>query len=355
MKISTTSGVQRLKIHIVLFFVILAISKIQAQSFVNGNFSSGGSNWFVSGTSTETNPEATYGGSGSNNVAEVDYLVRLTQTVSGFVVGKSYSFNFVASRRTRNPGPNPVSVIVKITSATATILNTTLTKTNTTFSLDAVTYDFVATASTLTFSLTPAADIGTSTRGVIIDNLSITQPIVLSAELIGFEAEKNSEGVKVKWTSVNEVMNDYFAVEKSRNGKQWQEIEKVNGAGYSIKMTEYHVQDNKPFEGLSYYRLKQVDFDGQETYSDIISVDFEYADVFNIFPNPAHNHQELFLESTMLLKELHVKILDHRGVLIYSAPPILGSISLKDIPSGSYLLNVFSGTDQLSTSKLIVY
>ncbi len=62
--------------------------------------------------------------------------------------------------------------------------------------MDAVTYDFIATATTLTFSFTPGADIGTSTRGVIIDNLNISQPIVLSAELVGFEAEKNNEGLK---------------------------------------------------------------------------------------------------------------------------------------------------------------
>jgi hypothetical protein len=345
---------QRLKVHIVLFFVIIITSINHAQQFVNGNFTAGGSNWFVPGTSTETNPESTYGGTGSNSVAEVDNLVRLNQTVNGFVIGETYSLNFVASRRTRNPGPNPASVVVRITSATSTILSTTLTKTNTSFKMDAVTYDFIATATTLTFSITPGADIGTSTRGVIIDNLNISQPIVLSAELVGFEAEKNNEGVKVKWTTANEVKNEYFAVEKSRNGKQWQELTKVNGAGYSIKMTDYQVQDNKPYEGLSYYRLKQVDFDGVETYSDIVSVEFDYNDVFNVFPNPIHNYQELFLESTMLIKDIHVKIVDHKGVIVHNAIPIFGAISLKNIPSGSYLLNVYSGTEQLSTSKLIV-
>jgi hypothetical protein len=119
---------QRLKVHIVLFFVIFAITKIQAQSFVNGTFASGNSNWNLTGSSIETNPESTYGGAGSNKVAEVDYLVSLYQTVSGFVIGETYSLNFVASRRTRNPGPNPASVVVRITSATSTILSTTLTK-----------------------------------------------------------------------------------------------------------------------------------------------------------------------------------------------------------------------------------
>lgn len=335
--------------------MFLAITKIQAQSFVNGTFASGNSNWTITGTSMETNPEATYGGSGSNRVAEVDYSVSLYQTVSGFVIGETYSLNFVASRRTRSPGPNPASVVVRITSATSTILSTTLTKTNTSFSLDAVTYDFTATASTLTFSITPGADIGTSTRGVIIDNLNISQPIVLSAELIGFEAEKNNEGVNVKWTTVNEIKNEYFAVEKSRNGKQWQEVSKVNGAGYSIKLTYYQSQDNKPYEGLSYYRLKQVDFDGQETYSDIVSVEFDYADVINIFPNPVHNYQELYFESKILIKDLHIKIVDHKGVVVLNTSPLFGSILLKNLPSGNYLYNVYSGQEELNTTKLIVY
>ena len=338
-----------------LFFVIFVITKIEAQSFVNGNFASGSSNWNLSGSSSEINTESTYGGVGNNKVAEVDYVVSLYQTVTGFVIGKTYSLNFLASRRTRSPSPNPSSVIVKITSSTSTILSTTLTKTNNNFSLDAVTYDFIATASTLTFSFTAGSNIGTSTRGVIIDDLTISQPIVLSAEMAAFEAEKNKEGVLLKWTTASEVKNDYFAIEKSRDGKQWLEIAKVNGAGYSIKMTDYNVQDNKPSDGLSYYRLKQVDFDGQETYSDIVSIEFDYADIFSVFPNPAYNNQELVIDSKILVNDLRVKIIDHKGVLIQNSLPILGSISLQDIPPGSYLLSLYSDTEQLSTSKLIVY
>ncbi len=345
----------KVKVYIIFLIVIIFTGILNAQSFSNGNFNSGGTGW---GASTETHPENVYGGnSNTNNVAEVDYQVRLAQTVTGFQVGKSYTLSFNASRRTKSgaSSPNPSTINISITSSTSTLLSTSLTKTNTIFSLDYVSYDFTATASTLTFSLTPGTDIGTSTKGVIVDNLLISQTVVLSAELISFEAEKNYEGVKLKWTTASEVKNDYFAVEKSRNGKQWQEVSKVNGAGFSIKMTDYHVQDNKPFEGLSYYRLKQVDFDGEETYSDIISVEFDYADVFNIYPNPAHNYQELFLESTLLIKDIHVKIVDHKGLEVHSAMPIFGSISLKNIPSGSYLLNVFSGNEQLSSSKLIVY
>jgi hypothetical protein len=339
----------------VLFFVIFVITKTEAQSFVNGNFASGSSNWNLSGSSSEINTESTYGGTGNNKVAEVDYLVSLYQTVSGFVIGQTYSLNFVASRRTRSPGPNPSSVIVKITSATSTILSNTLTKTNNNFSFEAVTYDFIATATTLTFSFTPGSNIGTSTRGVIIDDLTISQPIVLSAEMTAFEAEKNKEGILLKWTTASEIKNDYFAIEKSRDGKQWLEIAKVNGAGYSIKMTDYHVQDNKPYDGLSYYRLKQVDFDGQETYSDIVSIEFDYADIFSVFPNPAHNSQELVIDSKIFVNDLRVKIIDHKGVLIQNVIPISGSISLNDIPPGSYLLSLYSDTEQLSTSKLIVY
>lgn len=87
--------------------------------------------------------------------------------------------------------------------------------------------------------------------------------INLPVELINFEAEKINSGVKLMWSTATEVDNDYFILEKSSNGQHFTEIAKIIGAGNSSFTTKYSYTDNSPLEGISYYRLSQVDFDGK--------------------------------------------------------------------------------------------
>jgi len=97
----------------------------------------------------------------------------------------------------------------------------------------------------------------------------------LSIELTEFNGTKIDNAVKLNWITTTEINNDYFTIERSTNTENWEVISIVNGAGSSNYAINYNIWDSSPItRGVDYYRLKQTDFDGNFTYSKIISIDF---------------------------------------------------------------------------------
>jgi len=119
---------------------------------------------------------------------------------------------------------------------------------------------------------------------------------LLPVELVSFTAAVNGKSVVIKWQTATETNNDVFHVERSANGKDWSTVTKVDGAGSTLRQQSYAETDFHPYPGLSYYRIKQTDLDGQFTYSPIKAVRTEDLDdrPFRIFPNPAT--EQLILE-----------------------------------------------------------
>lgn len=112
----------------------------------------------------------------------------------------------------------------------------------------------------------------------------------LPVELIFFEAVYHeTKTVNLKWITASEMNNDFFVVEKSINGKTWQPILQIKGSGNSLTVKTYTAIDEMPSQGtINYYRIKQVDFDGQFSYSAIKSVFVpqNVASSYTLFPNP---------------------------------------------------------------------
>ena len=122
---------------------------------------------------------------------------------------------------------------------------------------------------------------GTDGDGVQ-DNLTGPLPI----ELLDFTAVLENERVKLNWTTLSEINNDYFTIEKSPNGTEWSKLTIVDGAGNSSAELNYESFDENPNLGITFYRLRQTDFNGTYTHSHIEKVIFE-EDHTVIFPNPA--------------------------------------------------------------------
>ncbi|NQX98097.1 MAG: hypothetical protein HRT73_09495, partial [Flavobacteriales bacterium] len=95
---------------------------------------------------------------------------------------------------------------------------------------------------------------------------SLTAANPLPITLLSFEATANEDKVDLKWSTSTEINNGFFTIERSADAKNWEEIVTTNGAGNSNQTIEYFETDYEPLEGVSYYRLKQTDFNGQYEY-----------------------------------------------------------------------------------------
>lgn len=161
-------------------------------------------------------------------------------------------------------------------------------------------------------SITAGGGTGTNDTGIIDGATGGPLPI----ELDYFNAVKRSASVALEWRTYNEVNNDYFTVERSADGYEWEEVIRKKGNGTSLKPTIYNGFDYQPIIGTSYYRLKQTDFDGNFTYHSMHAINFAKSSVKNVYPNPTkgqivvsqiNNSSELKILN-LLGKEMNVQI-----------------------------------------------
>ncbi|MFM1745831.1 MAG: hypothetical protein RLZZ630_1768 [Bacteroidota bacterium] len=107
----------------------------------------------------------------------------------------------------------------------------------------------------------------------------------LPVELLSFTAKIQKEVVVLDWATASEMNSDFFEVQRSTDGLNYTELGRVTAAGNSNVLVRYSFNDNQPVRGVNYYRLRQVDIDGTETFSPIRSVNYIPGKV-TVFPNP---------------------------------------------------------------------
>lgn len=124
-----------------------------------------------------------------------------------------------------------------------------------------------------------------------IGSINATQT-PLPIEIAYFRASLNEENsVELNWQTNAEINNDYFTLERSKNGVDWQILANVKGAENSNNVLVYSHIDFTPLNGTSYYRLKQTDFDGHYSYSHVQKINMMESEShpFEVYPNPSKN------------------------------------------------------------------
>lgn len=186
----------------------------------------------------------------------------------------------------------------------------------------------------------------------------------LPIELISFQAEPNGSKVDLKWTTASERNNDYFTIEKTTDGQNFEFVSQVDGAGNSSTVLNYTTVDLYPYPGTSYYRLKQTDFNGDHTYYDLVEVKFISSGVFDIsiYPNPVSSSENVnIVIQHSLNEEVLVVVTDVTGKDSYSKVIITGetgeTVSGLDIENrlapGVYLITATS-KQNIYSKKLII-
>lgn len=206
---------------------------------------------------------------------------------------------------------------------------------------------------------TPATSSAQSGGGP--NNAGVLGNGVLPIELLSFNAIRNGDNVDVFWTTVSELNNDYFTVERSKDGVNFDKLVTTDGAGNSNSLINYIETDFTPFEGISYYRLKQTDFSGANSYSQIVAVNYIIADDnISIYPNPTEGEKFMINIKSFESKEVLVVLRDNSGkeyfsklMVVAEDSKIIGVDLEKKLPAGIYIVTA-SSNNLLYSQKLIV-
>ncbi len=183
-------------------------------------------------------------------------------------------------------------------------------------------------------------------------------------ELLSFTGEERDCRNHIAWETATETNSAYFVVERSLDAIQFSEVGRVDAAGNSFENTSYSFVDSWG-GSIMYYRLKQVDIDGNHEFFDIIRIDSDCdaSDVgtsIDVFPNPITNESEVFVKlfgnanETIFVNVISVtgKLAVERQMDVVAGPNLL-SFPTDNLAAGTYFVRI-RGNDWLSTPSKFV-
>jgi hypothetical protein len=180
---------------------------------------------------------------------------------------------------------------------------------------------------------------------------SVSTQNPLPVELIHFTARAHDDVVKTEWITASEKNNDYFEVQKSVNGLDFEKAGTHKGVGNSSTLSSYEFIDTKPFLGVSYYRLRQVDFDGTETITPSVSVRISAQSKVKIYPNPAKD--QVVVSATSDVK--YLKIISSSGRVVFDhSINDQHIVDLSALEAGFYICELSGSNSLLYVEKLLI-
>jgi hypothetical protein len=166
----------------------------------------------------------------------------------------------------------------------------------------------------------------------------------LPVKLLSFNATLVNEKVNCAWETASETNNDYFTIERSKDGNSFEAVGNVKGQGNSNRNIRYSYTDNNPFGGISYYRLKQTDFDGKYTYSEIkkVGLDKELASKISLY---YENENPIVKINSFVESKANIELINLNGIKLFTneQPIIKGENTFTldgNRTKGLYLLKV---------------
>ncbi|MEO8067557.1 MAG: FG-GAP-like repeat-containing protein [Flavobacteriales bacterium] len=171
---------------------------------------------------------------------------------------------------------------------------------------------------------------------------------ILPIELVSFTGAAQGDVNATEWITASEVNSAYFEVQRSTDGTFYSALGSVQAAGNSQITQLYTFNDPQPPTGLAYYRLRMVDQDGSEEFSDVITI-LRTSGALQLFPNPAATMITLILSAGPVGGS--VRVTDATGRVILSAKILDGSstaeLRLDGLPSGYYTACLVDGSGSI--------
>ena len=165
----------------------------------------------------------------------------------------------------------------------------------------------------------------------------------------------------IQWTTVNEINNEYFAIESATDGKNFNEIGRIDGSGNSSGTHNYSFIHKQAYEALYYYRIKQVDYNGREDYSKVIKIMQSQGPIINnviLYPNPVNDIAALSV-SLNENSDISIIVNDANGKVVYMKNTNLTkgnnllSVDMGIYPAGIYFLHITNDSGVSHTTEFI--
>jgi len=188
---------------------------------------------------------------------------------------------------------------------------------------------------------------------LLIDNTCSALPVSFKA----FTAVRNKQNVLLKWETAFEENNAGFQVQR-KTSNDWVDVAYVaskSSNGNSAEVLSYQVTDLNTAKGISQYRIKQIDKDGQVKYSDVRTVKGDGQMIkLLVYPNPAVNSKiNLVFENST--EVYGVELIDVTGRVIKTWNAVTNNLQISDLKVGQYLVKVRNtATNEVATEKVIV-
>lgn len=184
----------------------------------------------------------------------------------------------------------------------------------------------------------------------------------LPVELLSFNGQCEKDFISLEWKTATEHNSDYFEVLKSRDGENWSLITTLESAGNSTQELTYTTKDQNNLEGNNYYKLIQVDIDGQsKEYGPInITCDGNVKGYFLIFPNPSSGDFQVVINDKQMIGEGKIFVKDSKGAnVITQDAKITTGINLinlynNKLKPGIYYVTIVSNNITTETIKQVI-
>jgi hypothetical protein len=171
--------------------------------------------------------------------------------------------------------------------------------------------------------------------------------IILPVELTTFKSTLQENKIVLNWSTQSELNNEKFVVERSGDGRAFEDIGEVDGYGTTTEAQDYQFIIEKPTPGINYFRLKQVDFDGHYEYSPVTSVLVPNGQLVSVYPTLSKGNIEVSLPPETDTP-ITLSLFNLQGALLflreYPAQPNL-SADLTALHPGAYIVEVKTGRE----------
>lgn len=177
----------------------------------------------------------------------------------------------------------------------------------------------------------------------------------LPVTLLDFKANQVGSTVELHWSTATEINNDYFTLERTQDAIQFEEFISIGGAGNSLTVQQYTAVDNQPYNGLSYYRLTQTDYDGTVKYSGLIKINLSKPLTVGIYPNPMGQLTTISLSAVPSNSKIELKIFNSLGeeAAHYFLLEKVTQFETGNLKPGFYIYQVLNNYELIETGKLV--